>query len=185
MKKVISIILNTLLVIAILILIIFAYNYIQTKFFHKDYSNIFGYTAFKVVTGSMYDAIDVGDIVIVKIKKEKDEFNKNDIIVFKEENSIITHRIVEIDGKNIITKGDANNTEDAPITREKVLGKVIKIIPNVEIWKKVFTSPQVVISIITTIILFAIAFSYDGNKNSKITPKQNNSKEKEDIHNDQ
>lgn len=180
MKKVISIILNILLGVVILLLILFAYNSIQTRVFHKEYSNVFGYTAFKVVSGSMYDTIDIGDIVIVKIKKDKDVFSEDNIIVFKEENSIITHRIIEIDGEKIITKGDANNTEDEPITREKIIGKVTKIIPNVEIWKKVFTSPQVVISIITTIILFTIAFSYDGDKKSKTNQEQDSSEEKED-----
>ena len=60
----------------------------------------------------------------------------------------------------IITKGDANNTTDNPITRSEVIGKVIKIIPNIAIWKKVFTSPKVIISVITTIIFFGIAFSF-------------------------
>lgn len=179
-KKTISIILNILLLIITLILAILIYSYAQTKLFHKEYSNIFGYSVFKVVTGSMADTINVGDVVFVKIKKEKTDFYKNDIIVFKQENSIITHRIVEIDGQNIITKGDANNTEDEPITREEVIGKVIKTIPNIDIWKKVFSSPQVLISIITTIILFTIAFSYDGSKESKTNHEQNSSEEKED-----
>lgn len=178
--KTVSIILNILLAIAILILIIVAYNYYQTNIMKKDYTNFFGYSVFKVASGSMSNAINVGDIIIAEIRKNDEKLKKDDIIVFKQDNSIITHRIIDIDGENIITKGDANNTEDAPITKEAVIGKVIKIIPNVAIWKKVFTSPEVFISAITTIILFGIAFSYNGNKNDDKNKQQTLPEEKKE-----
>lgn len=179
-RKTTSIILNILLAIVVLMLILVIYNYAQTKILKKDYTNFFGYTVFRVASGSMSQTINVGDIIIAKIKSDNEEFKQDDIIVFKQDNSIITHRITKIEGDNIITKGDANNTTDKPITKENIIGKVIKILPNVEIWKKVLTSPEVFISGITTVILFGIAFSYNGNKTEDVNKKTNFEEEKED-----
>ena len=155
LKKTISIILNILITVVLLLLVLVTYNYAQTKMMKKDYTNFFGYTVFSVLTGSMMPTINVGDIILVDIKDEQDNFNVQDMIVFKQDNAIVTHRIVKVDENKIITKGDANNTTDEPITKENIIGKVIKIIPNVEIWKKVLTSPEVFISGITTIILLS------------------------------
>lgn len=161
--KIVSTILNFLLIITTIILAVLIYNYIQTKILKKDYSNVFGYTAFKVVSGSMSDTINIGDIVVVKIKKNSDKFQINDIVCFKQDDYIITHRIISIEGNKILTKGDANNAEDKTISEEQIIGKVTKVITNLNIWKKVFASPGVFISIIITVILFAVAFSIEDN----------------------
>lgn len=161
--KLASIVLNIFLTISTLILIVLIYNYVQTKILRKDYCNFFGYTAFKVVSGSMADTINIGDIVIVKIENDKNNINTNDIIVFKQDEYVITHRVINIDGDRILTKGDANNTEDKTIERDQIIGKVTKVVTNINIWKKVFTSPTVFTSIIVTVILFAIAFSVEDN----------------------
>ena len=68
--KIISVILNLLLIVSAFILVLISYNFMQTKVLKKDYSNIFGYTAFKVVSGSMADTINIDDIVIVKLKNQ-------------------------------------------------------------------------------------------------------------------
>ena len=99
----------------------------------------------------------------VKIKKDSDKFQVNDIICFKQEDYIITHRIISIDENKIVTKGDANNAEDKTINEEQIIGKLTKVITNLNIWKKVFASPGVFISIIITVILFAAAFSIEDN----------------------
>ncbi len=161
--KIISVILNLLLIVSAFILILISYNFMQTKVLKKDYSNIFGYTAFKVASGSMADTINIDDIVIVKLNNKKATYNVNDIIVFKQEDYIITHRIIAIENEKIITKGDANNTEDKTINKNQIIGKVTKVVTNLNIWKKVFASPSVFISIIITAILFAVAFSIEDN----------------------
>lgn len=157
LSKILGIILNILLIIAFLILIFGIYYNVQTKLLNKEYVNIFGYTFFEVATGSMSGSIEVGDVVLVKITNEVQE---DDIIVFKENNSFITHRIVKKDGNIITTKGDANNTEDNPITIDKVLGKVTYVIENIGIIRKVITSPAVLISITITLILLGIIVIY-------------------------
>lgn len=157
-SKTFEVILNFLIIIMIFFIILGIYGTIQTQILKKDFSNILGYTIFQVATGSMSRTIEVGDIIIVKITSDVAE---DDIIVFKQDGNIITHRLIEINDNSLITRGDANNTEDNPIQKNDVIGKVIKIIPNVAIWKKVFLEKEVYISIIVTIFLFGIAFSYD------------------------
>ena len=123
----------------------------------KDYVNIFGYSVLSTEHGSMAPTIEKGDIVIIKIG---DEIRENDIITYKKNNVLITHRIMNIDGDTIIAKGDYNNTEDEPITKSQVIGKSVFIVHNVEIWKKVFTDMHVIIPVVITIILFILMISY-------------------------
>lgn len=157
-SKILEIILNIIIILMSIVVIFAAAYVVQTRVMKKDYANIFGYTGFEVITGSMSGTIEVGDVVIVKID---DSIAENDIIVYRQENDFITHRVVNINGDILTTKGDANNSEDRQIDIKQVLGKVIYIIPKVSIWKKVMSTPVVSISIITTILLFGLAFSYE------------------------
>ena len=134
------------------------YSFIQTEIQGKEVANIFGYAIFQVETGSMSKALEIEDIIIIKLGNEN--LNKHDIITFKQENNFITHRITKIDNNVITTKGDANSGEDEPITKKDVIGKVEFIIPNVRIWKAVFTDTKVIISMIITLILFVLMVSY-------------------------
>ena len=63
---------------------------------------------------------------------------KGDIITFRQDNNFITHRVIRIDDEKIITKGDSNTSEDKPINKNDVLGKIEIIIPDVKVWKAVF-----------------------------------------------
>ena len=164
-NKISTIILNILLVIVSILIIIGLYYLVQIKILNNSYANIFGYTFFEVATGSMSNTIEIGDVVIVKITKEVQE---NEIIVYSEDNNIITHRLITKDenGK-FITKGDANNSEDKPIEETQILGKVIYIIPKIGILKRAILSPQVLILILTLIILLGMALKLTTNKGAK------------------
>lgn len=172
-SKVFEVILNIVIAIMIIIIIIAGYGAIQTQILKKDYVNIFGYTIFQVATGSMSGTIEVKDIVIVQLTNQVE---KNDIIVFKQDQNIITHRLIDKKENELITKGDANNAEDKPIQTDDVIGKVIKIIPNIAVWEKVFAQKEVYISIIITITLFGIAFSFDNTTEKKEGKKEDNDK---------
>ena len=164
-NKIIGIVLNILLIIVTLIILVGIYYLVQIKVFNNDYANIFGYTFFEVATGSMADTIEIGDVVIVELTKD---VIKNDIIVYKEEENFITHRLIEIDENGeFITKGDANNTEDKPVNETQVLGKVTYIIPKLGIWRKAILSPQVLMLIASLIILLGIAFKITTNTEEK------------------
>ena len=70
----------------------------------------------------MADTINIGDIVVIKIT---DNVKPNDIIVYQDNDYFVTHRLVQESGESLITRGDANNSEDVPISRDQVLGKVV------------------------------------------------------------
>ena len=165
MKKVIKIIgnsiINILVIIAVVILIFSIYFLVQTKILNKDYANIFGYTFFEIATGSMSGTLEIGDVVIVKLTNDVEV---GDIIVYKEEDYFITHRLIEKNQDTLIAKGDANNSEDSPISINDVIGKVEFTIENVGIWKKVFTSPSVLITLFINIVLFGIVLIYKKKK---------------------
>ena len=136
-----------------IIAIILVYNIIQVSVLNKPYMNIFGYSIFRVETGSMSGTLEIGDIILVKITKDVE---KNEVITYEKENILITHRIIEKRENDIITKGDANNSEDEPITKDNVIGKVVYTFKNIEIWKQVFKTPEVYILVTITLILFLI-----------------------------
>lgn len=157
MSKIISFILNILLTIVTIIIIIGMYYIYQLKIEKNDYANLFGYTFFEVATGSMSPTMEIGDVVIVKITKQVEQ---NDIIVYIDGENIITHRLIEIKDNELIAKGDANNSEDKPIQQDMVLGEVIKILPKIGIWRKIFTSSEVVGLILVLIVLFSAVFMF-------------------------
>ena len=156
-QKIISFILNILLTIVTIVIIIGFYYIYEIKIEQNDYANLFGYTFFEVATASMYPTIGIGDVVIVEITKEVEQ---NDIIVYIDGESIITHRLIEKNGEELIAKGDANNSEDKPINETMVLGKVTQIIPKLGTWRKIFTSGEVVGLIIILITLFGFVFMW-------------------------
>lgn len=158
-EKIAHIIINIIITFIFLMVLVVGYNYFELQIMNKDYTNFFGYTVFEVKTGSMAKTLNVYDVILVKIT---DDVNTNDIITFKNnDNELITHRVMKIDGEQLITKGDANNTEDKAITKDAIIGKVVSVYPKIGIWAKVFTDSNVLISVFITLILIGLAISKD------------------------
>ncbi|MBQ6539095.1 MAG: S24/S26 family peptidase [Bacilli bacterium] len=127
----------------VLLIMLSVYTFVVTDIMKKDYVNIFGYSYFVVATGSMSGTIEVNDIIFVRLT---DNVKNNDIISYKNKNGdIITHRIIQTSGNRIITKGDANNTQDDAITRNSVIGKVVGII-----------SPKTILEFIAVLLIIVI-----------------------------
>ena len=163
-EKIIGYVLDFLLIIVFLLIIIGGYYIIQIKVFKNDYANMFGYTFFEVATGSMANTIEIGDVVVVKITKEVEE---NDIIVYKDEDNFVTHRLIQKNENKLIAKGDSNNSQDKPISNDQILGEVIFIIPKIGIWKKVLLSPEILGLSVALIIILGITFSYTAKTEEK------------------
>ena len=161
LKIIKNVIINLIIFMLVIIAIFTIWASIQLNVQNKEYVNIFGYSIFSTETGSMSPTIKIGDIVIVKIGEQVQE---EDIITYKKDNSFITHRIIEIDGESIIAKGDNNNTQDEAITQDAIIGKVVFVINNVEVWKNVFSDINVIIPIIITVVLLVILVSYKNGK---------------------
>lgn len=143
--------LSKILIFELIVLCILAF--ISTVVLHKDYVNIGGYTFFIVASGSMSGTVDVNDMVIVKIT---DDFQVGDIVTYQAEGYFVTHRIISINKDQIITKGDSNNTEDDPIGRDKIIGKVVAIFPFMAIFE--ILGAIILISIIVVVFNFETIF---------------------------
>lgn len=93
-------------------------------------SGAFQYKILVISTESMTGSIDKGDAVIYEAYDDQ-TLKTEDVIVFKKDNAIIVHRIVEINNINgeirYYTKGDANNSVDSGyLTGEQIVG-IIKM----------------------------------------------------------
>ena len=94
--------------------------------------SVFGYSALTVKTGSMSGTIEIGDLIIIK---DTGDYEIGDIVTFLQKGDSIptTHRIIDSreDG-SFITKGDANNVQDAlPVSKDIIFGEVVKVLPEV------------------------------------------------------
>ena len=159
-KNITKNIINILCVILFIILALVIYAKLRVSFSNDVHANYFGVRIFEVASGSMEPTLNINDVLLVKVNV--DDLQKDDIIAYKSENSIITHRIVMINDNDLIVKGDANNTVDSPIKKDQVIGKVVKVFPHLGIWKKILTEPKILILIFITLLLFDGALSYNG-----------------------
>ena len=166
-KKIINITLDVFIVMLGVILLITVYNNIQVKILGHDYASFFGHSVFEVQTGSMGEIIEPGDWIVVKYEKN---IKLNDIVTFEHKGEYITHRVIEAYNGTYVTKGDANTAKDAPISKEQIVGKVVKVIPNFGILRKTIFNPIVLIAIIITLFFLNQVF--------KKTTKEDLEKEK-------
>ena len=96
---------------------------------------VFGYSIQRVTSGSMIPTLEIGDIFISKSVQSPDEVEVGDIITFTDSpdygSKNVTHRIVKgpyktIDGDYyLVTRGDANNTDDTKISFSNVKSKFL------------------------------------------------------------
>ena len=184
-KKIVNIILDILIVILAIILLITIYNNIQTKILGNDYASFFGNTVFEVQTGSMEPEISAGDWIIVKYEKN---IQLNDIVTFEHKGQYITHRVIEAYNGTYVTKGDANSAKDAPISKDKIIGKVTKVLPHFGLLRKTIFNPIVLMFLIITCYLVSVTFKKPTEKEQafeqeliakvkKIAPKRKKVKE--------
>ena len=77
--------------------------------------NLFGYKSYVITSASMEPEIKLGDVIVSKVTKQQN-LQKGDVITFKKNQDVITHRIVDIENneekKYYVTKGDNNKYED-------------------------------------------------------------------------
>ena len=143
--------LSKILIFELIVLCILAF--ISTVVLHKDYVNVGGYTFFIVASGSMSGTVDINDMVIVKIT---DDYQVGDIVTYQADGYFVTHRIISINKNQIITKGDSNNTEDNPIEKSKIIGKVVAVFPFMAIFE--ILGAIILISIIIVVFNFETIF---------------------------
>ncbi|EOH94204.1 signal peptidase I [Enterococcus pallens] len=118
---------------------------VMFAFSEKSNAAILGHRFYQVLTDSMAPQPNSpkggfysGDIVLVKMT-DGSQVKPGDIVTFQvgEGDRYLTHRMVErLDqlngqaGDYIVTKGDANKSNDPPILADRVRGKVVFVIPK-------------------------------------------------------
>jgi signal peptidase len=109
----------------------------------------------------MEPTLHIGSLAYVKLT-DASEISKGDIITFLMEGNltVATHRVVNIDenSREFTTKGDANNTQDAPISFDRLVGKTLFSIPYLGYLTMFMKTKQgivMAVCILTLMILFS------------------------------
>ena len=83
------------------------------------------YPMASITSGSMWPALKTGDLVFIQGIKSKNDVKMGDIIVYHNQKGFTIHRIIKLNEGTVVTKGDANNINDTPITYEEIVGKAL------------------------------------------------------------
>ena len=122
----------------------------------------FGYGMSVVLSGSMESRLSVDDLVIIRAT---DNYKVNDIVLFQDGNSLVIHRIIEIDGDTVTTKGDANNVADEPINKSQIKGVLVYDIAGLGAMVNILKQPVSVFIILAAAFLLT-EFSYRKEKDT-------------------
>ena len=123
--------------------------------------SVFGYSIFRVSSGSMEPELMVGDIILDKTVDNPEDLKVGDVITFKSSDygdMLVTHKIIkapyEENGKLMLqTKGIANEVEDKPISVDNVKGIMICKVDYLETVYNVFLSPWGLLILIALIVI--------------------------------
>jgi len=102
---------------------------VKSIVYPDEVPSFLGYKPFIVLSGSMEPEIYSGDLVLVR-EAVTGDLKVGDVISYREGQSVITHRILEITEeqgtRKFITKGDHNNVSDRnPVTEDQVEGRYL------------------------------------------------------------
>lgn len=123
--------------------------------------SVFGYSIYRVSSGSMEPELKVGDIILDKVVDNPEDLKIGDVITFKSDDYgdlLVTHKVIkapyEDNGKLMLqTKGVANELEDKPISTDKVKGIMICKVDYLDTVYNVFLSPWGLLILIALIVI--------------------------------
>ena len=127
---------------------------------------LFGYSIFRVSTGSMEPDLMVGDVILIHEVDDVNSLRVGDVITYRGTigeyaNMMITHQIVkapyEENGTTyVVTKGVANDIEDKPVSVDKITGKLVCKIPFLDKLYSFFLTPW---GLLAAVLIILIAFA--------------------------
>lgn len=127
---------------------------------------VFGYTIFRITTGSMEPELMIGDVILDKVVDENTEITVGDVITFEGgsqfDGKLVTHKVIKApytdeNGNEMLqTHGIANEIDDTPISISQVRAKMICKIPFIDTLYNLFLSPSGLLIMILLIILVFI-----------------------------
>lgn len=162
-------------IILISLMVLFAINLLLSI---EEKNHIFGIYMFHIVSESMEPTFYKNDLAIVK-SCNTEELKVGDIITFKQEDRVISHRISEIvkeKGKEqFVTKGDNNEVADIePVDEQNIYGKVVFVIPKIGKIVNYIQNVRGFINVCILIIIICILVTFRDNviNNRKIKRKK-------------
>ena len=126
--KIVKKVLNYLITTVLAVLLLFMVFMVITSKASPDGPSMFGYQLKTVLSGSMEPGIKTGSIIAVEPIENTEKLKKGDVITYKEEGYLVTHRITEVvesEGQTLFrTKGDNNDAEDLnPVQSENIVAQ--------------------------------------------------------------
>lgn len=156
---------NIICWILILILAITMVIFLTTRI-QGNTPTVFGYTIFRISTGSMEPELMTGDIILDKVIDDETEIAVGDVITFEGgsqfDGKLVTHKVIKApytdeNGNTMLqTHGIANELDDTPISIDQVRAKMICKIPYIDTLYNLFLSPCGLLIMILLIILVFI-----------------------------
>lgn len=177
-------VLKTLGQVALFVILIF---FILLNILSMNNKSLFGFRIYRVISGSMQPALQIGDVIIIK---KANNYAEKDIITYDNGLTTITHRIKSIDGDEIITEGDANDAPDKPITKDRILGKYFFRISTFSVFSIMLTGKTIyliMVLVLFAILLFAISdrvtrnLEYRRNNFKKVIKEKDNKEQKKKM----
>lgn len=177
-------VLKTLGQVVLFVILIF---FILLNILSMNNKSLFGFRIYRVISGSMQPALQIGDVIIIK---KANNYAEKDIITYDNGLTTITHRIKSINGDEIITEGDANDAPDKPITKDRILGKYFFRISTFSVFSIMLTGKTVyliMVLVLFAILLFAISdrvtrnLEYRRNNFKKVIKEKENKEQKKKI----
>lgn len=122
-----------------------------------------------VVSGSMEPNIPTWSLCVVNTRASYDSIEVGDVVVYsRSDGKRIIHRVIEITPEGMITKGDANYSDDGvSVTRENLVGKTLLHIPYLGYCGKIMQYPIARITAAAFVILVAFWDTIFGKKKKK------------------
>ena len=177
-------VLKTLGQVVLFVILIF---FILLNILSMNNKSFFGFRIYRVISGSMQPALQIGDVIIIK---KANNYAEKDIITYDNGLTTITHRIKSINGDEIITEGDANDAPDKPITKDRILGKYFFRISTFSVFSIMLTGKTIyliMVLVLFAILLFAISdrvtrnLEYRRNNFKKVIKEKENKEQKKKI----
>ena len=155
---------TVLLVIISLIVGITAYSWNAKSLTGDVMPMPFGIGVAVILSGSMEPELSVDDMIIVR---KCSEYKVDDVVVFQDTYSFVVHKIIEIDGDTVITKGTANDSPDSPMDVSRIKGKVIRSYPSVGVLITILKSPLVTFGLLgASVLLLVMSYKRERNDDS-------------------
>ena len=183
MKKLMGMIFNLFLVFIILVSTAYIVSAAQTGKNPEHIPSVMGFIPLTVISGSMSPGIETGDLVIVK--EGNKDIREGDVVTYKLEDFLVTHRIKQIEEQNtvevFVTQGDANRIPDyKTVDRNQIIGKYVFRIPMGGYIRALLQGPFGIL-LMTGLVLIAIMGKLLEMSAAKLREAEENMKHEEDF----